>query len=211
VSERRLVPPRTWEDGLTVQDRSNEPAALAQRIHAGDASAERLLVERFSRGVRAILRHATREAADVDDLYQETFRIALERIRDGAVREPSQLAGFIAALARNLAIEHFRRGRHISPGNAELLNEMEAPGQSPLDSIAAGEQAECVRRVLEELPVQRDREVLRRYYLTADDKDGICRDFGLSRLQLNRVLFRARERFREHWLSQQAPAGKGTR
>jgi hypothetical protein len=34
-----------------------------------------------------------------------------------------------------------------------------------------------------------------------EDKDRICDDLGLTRLQFNRVLHRARERFREAWLS----------
>lgn len=193
-----------------VEDSSNDPSGLAERIQSGDSSAERAFIERFSRGVRAILRRAT-EGTAVDDLYQETFRIALERIRGGALRDPAQLAGFVAALARNLAIEHFRRGRHVLPGGAELLEQMEAPASNPVDILSQREEAECVRRVLEELPVERDREVLRRYYLTADDGELICHDFGLTRLQLNRVLYRARERFRALWVAREAPGGKGTR
>jgi hypothetical protein len=37
-------------------------------------------------------------------LYQETFRIALEKIRRGDVREPEKLSGFMGGIARNLVI-----------------------------------------------------------------------------------------------------------
>jgi RNA polymerase sigma-70 factor, ECF subfamily len=193
-----------------VLDPLDELTVLAERIRSGEMNAERELVERFSRGVRTILRHAANDAGVVDDLHQETFRIALERIRGGALREPSQLSGFLAALARNLATEHFRRVRRLPLENPDVLDGMEAPGRSPVDVISGRELAECVRRVLEELPVERDREVLRRFYLSSDDKDLICADFGLTRLQFNRVLHRARERFRELWASQEEP-GEGTR
>ena len=43
----------------------------------------------------------------------------------------------------------------------------------------------------------RDREILFRFYLAEDDKERICRDLGLTAVHFNRVLFRARERFRE--------------
>jgi DNA-directed RNA polymerase specialized sigma24 family protein len=69
-----------------VQDPSIEPAALAARIQSGDTRAERLFVERFSRGVRAILRHTTQDAAAVDDLFQETFRIGWRRSASGRRR-----------------------------------------------------------------------------------------------------------------------------
>ncbi len=53
-----------------------------------------------------------------------------------------------------------------------------------------------MRRVLEELPTERDREVLSRFYLAEDDSKKICADLGLATSHFKRVLFRARERYR---------------
>jgi RNA polymerase sigma-70 factor (ECF subfamily) len=39
--------------------------------------------------------------------------------------------------------------------------------------------------------------VLFRFYVVEDDKDRICADLGLTSLHFNRVLHRARERYRE--------------
>jgi len=66
------------------------------------------------------------------------------------------------------------------------------------------EQAALVHRILEELPTERDRAVLRRFYLGQETKDRICADYGLSSLQFNRVLHRARDRFRELWVQSAA-------
>ncbi len=173
--------------------------SLVERIRAGDALAETELVERFTRGVRAILRLAGREPALVDDLHQETMRILLERIRAGAVRDPAQLAGFVASLARNLATEHFRQLRRTEPRGEAILQLLEDPSPSAYEVAVLTEQAALVRRILEELPIERDRDVLRRFYLGQDSKDRICADYGLSSLQFNRVLHRARDRFRELW------------
>jgi DNA-directed RNA polymerase specialized sigma24 family protein len=82
-----------------------------------------------------------------------------------------------------------------------VLERIEAPECSSVDAIAQRQLAELVRLLLEELPTDRDREVLRRFYLTSDDKDLICADLSLTRLQFNRVLHRARERFRALWVS----------
>ena len=178
-----------------------DAASIARRIQAGDASAERALIERFGRGVRTILRHAARDAALVDDLYQDTFRVALERIRAGGLREPGQLGAFLAGLARHLTTEHFRRVRRSEAEDPSVLERMEAPASNSLEAIAQRQQAELVRRLLDELPTDRDREVLRRFYLSSDEKDLICADLDLTRLQFNRVLHRARERFRGVWVS----------
>ena len=51
--------------------------------------------------------------------------------------------------------------------------------------------------MLEEMPVARDREVLVRFYLNDEDREQICRELRLSEEHFNRVIFRARNRFRE--------------
>jgi RNA polymerase sigma-70 factor (ECF subfamily) len=176
-----------------------EAASIAVRIREGDPAAERALVERFSRGVRAILRNAARNPALVDDLHQETLRTALERIRAGALRDPSQLAGFLASLARNIATEHFRRLKRSDPRSEAVLERMESSAPGAAERLELHQQALHVRRVMAELSTDRDRELLRRFYLGDEDKDRICADLGLNSLQFNRVLHRARERFRELW------------
>ena len=66
----------------------SEPVELVRRILAGDPAAEREMVDRYSRGVRFLLLQLTRNPAWADDLYQETFRLALEKVRGGELREP---------------------------------------------------------------------------------------------------------------------------
>ena len=159
------------------------------------------MVERFSRGVKVILRNAGADTSAVDDLHQETFRIALEKIRGGELRYAAGLSGFIASLARNLATDHFRRGRRPTTNDPAALEAIQSPELGALERIEAGEQARCVRQVLEELGTERDREILRRFYLSAEAKEKICEDWGLSSLQFNRVLYRARERYRELYVT----------
>jgi hypothetical protein len=47
------------------------------------------------------------------------------------------------------------------------------------------------------LPTSRDREILIRFYLDEEDKDSICSSLRLSEAHFTRVIFRARNRFRE--------------
>jgi DNA-directed RNA polymerase specialized sigma24 family protein len=61
-----------------------------------------------------------------------------------------------------------------------------------------------VRQVIQELGTSRDRDILLRFYIAEEDKERISADFGLSSLQFNRVLHRARERYREILLERTA-------
>jgi RNA polymerase sigma-70 factor (ECF subfamily) len=178
----------------------DDPASLAGRIARGDRAAEDELVARYRRAVTVILSGSRRDAAAIEDLFQETFRIAIEKIRAGALREPERLSGFLCALARNLAIQHFRKiARHPSAGDPDP-EALAAPGAGPLEELLRSERAAITRRVLSELPSDRDRQILYRFYIAEDDKDRICRDLALTSLHFNRVLFRARERYRTLYL-----------
>ena len=174
------------------------PAALVTRIRAGEVAAEHELVARYSRGVLVILRRLASEAGTLDDLYQEVFLRALEKIRAGDVREPERLSGFICGLTRNLAIDYFRRrAPDASLSDSEAGAIVADPLAGPLDRILQMEDDGCVRRLLSEMRNDRDRELLVRFYLAEDDKEQICAALSLTALQFNRVLHRARERFRE--------------
>jgi RNA polymerase sigma-70 factor (ECF subfamily) len=187
-----------------------ECATLVRRIISGDGSAETELVHRYKRGLSAILLRSAGQRSVAEDLMQDTFQLALEKIRRGDVREPERLSGFICNIARNLAIDHFRQTsrherlqRELSPNSVSAAD--------PLQQVLAAERTTIVRRILEELRPVRDRQVLYRFYIAEQDKEQICGELGLTSLHFNRVLFRARERYRELYakLVKERPAGLG--
>jgi RNA polymerase sigma-70 factor, ECF subfamily len=170
---------------------------LVARILAGEKAAEHELIEHYSRGVSVILNRATGNGSLSEDLSQETFQIALEKIRRGEIREPERLSGFICSLARNLASDHFRRSRRVEgfaePDAVERIAEL-APSQ--LDRLLLQEKSKLILRLLHEM-AERDRQILYRFYIAEEDKQQICIDLELSSLHFNRVLHRARQRYRQ--------------
>jgi RNA polymerase sigma-70 factor (ECF subfamily) len=173
---------------------------LVRRIQAGNPAAEAELVARFSEGLSFLLRRWTRDITVAEDLFQETFRLALEKVRKGEVRDPDRLPGFLRSLAKNLSIEHYRRGsrREMREEELEAATEMTAPEASgQLGQLLRQEKAALVRQVLEELGSDRDRQVLFRFYIAEEDKEQIRSDLGLSGPEFNLVLFRARRRYRD--------------
>lgn len=173
-------------------------AALVQRIRSGDSRAESELVERYSRGLLFFLRRTTRSPTLSDDLHQETFRIALERLRRDGLGEPEKLSSFLLGTARNLFLGDYRkRARRGEDLEADPGVDPHDPRPGQLDAYLRREQSASVQRLIAELPTDRDRQVLLRFYVAEEDKESICADLGLSSLHFNRVLFRARQRFKE--------------
>ena len=183
---------------LTGENSDTELADIVNRIMAGDSAAEEELILRYSHGVSVIIDRIVRSHSAAQDVSQETFRIALEKIRSGHVRQPERLSGFVCAVARNTAIDYVRRARKtlaLGDGlNAEYIPDS-APSQ--LDEILNQERAAIVRRIISELKIKRDRDVLFRYFIAEEDKNKICTDLDLTRTQLNSVIFRASARFKE--------------
>jgi RNA polymerase sigma-70 factor, ECF subfamily len=182
---------------LIVKDVSTK-TCLVRRIMSGDQRAEAELVERYHHGVRILLRRELGETAIAADLYQETFRHVLERIRRGEVREPERLPGFVCSVARNLMINYFRclaRQERLTENEEDLLLPRPAPDQ--LEELLQKERAALVLQVLKEMPNKRDVQILFRFYLAEDEKEQICEDLGLKRCNFNIIIHRARRRFRE--------------
>lgn len=171
---------------------------LVSSIRTGDRQAEAELVERYSRGVMIIIRREVHDTAVAEDIYQDVFRIVLEKIRQGDVREPERLSGFVCGVARNLVIDYFRRAaRRESMAEIEEAAPLPHPAPDQLQELLQKEKADLVRHVLKEMPNERDIQALYRFYIADDDKEQICADLGLTISHFNIVLHRARERFRE--------------
>jgi RNA polymerase sigma-70 factor, ECF subfamily len=171
---------------------------LVRRIQRGDTVAEARLVERYSRGLLYMLRRTAGDPALAEDLHQETFRVVLERLRERGLEEPERLAGFLHRTAKNLFIGGYRKVvRRKTEGEIEGLEAVPDPMADPYREAARQEEAALVRRLIGELETDRDRQILYRFYIAEEEKERICADLDLSSLHFNRVLFRARQRFKE--------------
>lgn len=169
---------------------------LAERIGAGDAQAEELLIQRLRPGLQMMLVSRCRDPDLASDLCQDTLVIVLKRLRGKTMEDPSRLAAFAAQTARQLAFDARRRfdaRKTATDSDAVDSAELQAPVVDPLEqaSITA-----LVRSLLAELPQERDREILRQFYLFDRDKADICQFFGLTPGAFDQIVFRARARLR---------------
>jgi RNA polymerase sigma-70 factor (ECF subfamily) len=169
----------------------------APEVSTPAAAAQASLPE-LRRGVLFLLRREVRDPVLAEDLCSETMRIVLERLQREPLEDPTKLPAFLAQTARNLAIAEWRKRARRQTVTGEDATIAAQPDESvdASNAVQDRQRAEAVRRVLREMATPRDRELLVRYYLHDEDKAEICRRLGLSDAHFNRVIFRARERFR---------------
>lgn len=161
-------------------------------------------------------RRIDRDAAQ--DLLQRTFLQAIKKIRSDGLDDPSNLGGYLYRTATKLATTYWRGELARQHDNdRELMTNLMDDALSLEERVDHDILARSVRELIEELPAHRDREVLERFYLREESRVSICESLNLTNLQLNQVLWRARQRFGEilrkhglsHGRSRQAHASEG--
>jgi len=168
---------------------------LVARIAAGDRRAEADFIRYYERGVRVVVRRRCRPGDPVaEDIAQDVLARVLERLRAGAIRDAQSLPAYIqAAIVYTTNAEYRNRKPTESP---DVIDDM-AGEENPVTRLSSNQLGTLLRALLLQLPVARDREILSRFYLDEQDKEAVCRDLGIEASHFHRVVFRARERFRE--------------
>lgn len=148
-------------------------------------------------GLRALILRRVRDPEVAADILQDAAVTTLEKLRSGEIAHPENLGGYLYRVAINHLRNHRRKDR-TALSSPEQLEELRDVVDDPdWERVGRPQWAAAARRMLEEMPAARDRELLVRFYLNDEEKDTICRELNLSQEHFNRVIFRARNRFRE--------------
>jgi RNA polymerase sigma factor (sigma-70 family) len=172
---------------------------LCARIRAGDSNAETVLITRLQSGLRLAAHRASRGDFELArDVCQEALVILIRRLRTTGLEDPAGLEAFAAQTARNLVIAARRKNqRQCTATDMEALAAVPDPRRLVPEELASGRLGALVRHLVAELPRDRDRIILTRFYFMEDDKAEICRDLNLTEVGFNQVIFRARNRLRQ--------------
>lgn len=164
-----------------------------------DSRAEAALFARHVTWLRVLLLRQTDDPELAADLAQEALRIALERLRAGEIREPDALPAFLRSTAQNLLIEERRRNvRRRTDVDGEAIAKLaDEAGVGPYLHASGAQLADLVGRLIDEMTVPRDRELLWRHCVLDEEKAEVCRRLALEPAHFDRVLSRARSRLRE--------------
>ncbi|HEY0686328.1 MAG TPA: sigma-70 family RNA polymerase sigma factor [Steroidobacter sp.] len=162
----------------------------------GDDGISDEFVRRHYAELQSLLRRRIRDPAVAADLLNEAVATAMSHSRDGRVEHPERMAGYIYRVALNLYRNYrreFDNRSDLRAGPEDIHRIADNDGETQL--VDAG-LLRKVRTLIGELPTARDREIVKRFYLDEEEKESICQALALSPLHFDRVIFRARQRFR---------------
>lgn len=170
-----------------------ESAELVHRIRQGDRAAEAHFCERFHQPVLRMLLASTRDADRAEDVAQEALITVIIKLRDQGIDRPERLKSYVFQTARFTLVGWMRQTRlTLFPSMDDHEEHREAPETAALQD----EQREIVAGLIDRLDVERDREVLRRSYVIGEAKPVVCDALALTETHFDRVISRARLRFK---------------
>lgn len=179
VAGKRLV---QVDANIPVSPRVN--SREFERVTAGDPGEFAILYDRYARLVRSICFDRVRNLTDAEDLTQDIFLRAYQRI--GQLRRPDRIASWLAAIAR-CACQDWRRQRvREKQQSCGELPDLEVPraenDQSEIDAL---------RLAICELP-EKERLALHIHYLCEQPAE-VARDIlGMSSSGFYKLIERAR-------------------
>ena len=162
---------------------------LVRAVIAGEKTAYEKLYDRYAPLVRAICYDTTGNLADAQDLAQDVFMRAYEKLDH--LRDSDRFGRWLIGIARLRCREWYRqssqgRSKQVRLDNAELV----------IANPSNEGRIEMLREKIAALPAK-ERLALHAFYLQGESADSARRIMGLSRSGFYRVLDRARKRLEQ--------------
>ena len=155
-------------------------------------------VRRLQPGLRAVLLRWTRNVDTANDLCQDVMIAVIQTVRAGRLQNIAALSAYARQTAHNAWLMSLRK-----PGTVTLVEEPEsetvwgvAP-QTPEDLLTQFEMQRMVQTVLSEMSTERDRDLIRAFYLSGKSKQELMAHWQLNADQFDKVISRARDRMKK--------------
>lgn len=133
---------------------SETDGQLLQRCRQRDEAAWRELVSRHTRRVFGLAYRFCGRVDEAEDLTQEIFVRVFQNL-DRFRETEGPFSTWLTAVARNLAIDHYRRRREERQRQAQdpaVLEVISAPGEGPLGEVERAERVQLLHSGLRALP-----------------------------------------------------------
>ena len=180
-------------------DEAQESELLVERIVNGDKNAEEEIVKKYQAGLYIILKGQIFKGNEsiLDDVIQDTWCVVLQKIRNNEIKERGKFNSYLIAVGRAQLVMHVRKIVSRKTVSDDVLDLLQDEFTDPYELLKKVKKAQIVAQAIDQLPTQRDRDILKAHHLLEQNKETICENLGLSDAHFTRVIFRARNRLKQ--------------
>ena len=176
---------------LNATTETRTVAELVRAAQTGDRDAFGLLFERYRPGIVALAMRRVRNADEAEELAQDVFIQAMQKIDQ--LRVPEAFGGWLRRIVHRMAINRMTRTRTAVPCDPETL-EATCLAEGTPDQVAQDrEQADAVRDSIDRLG-ELDQETLKAFYLRGRTLIEMSAEFDAPIGTIKRRLHVARKR-----------------
>ena len=169
--------------GVDLNAEDEDDNALMGRIAAGDPVSLRQLMARHASRMLKLGERVTGNAADADEIVQETFVKVWRMAPDWRTNGPAKLSTWLHRVVLNAAIDRTRRRQHLPLDEITMADEM-ATTSDAFEEMRRQQRQALVAEAMQDLPI-RQRRALSLYYFAetrAAEAAGIM-DVSLSAME----------------------------
>ena len=171
-----------------------EITVLVERAQQGDKLAYGELVKRFQGSVYAMALTRVHNPLEAEELAQEVFVHGMKKIAQ--LRDPRCFGGWLRQITARMAINRLTRRGLVSGTEPEVLDNVQARTQSPVEQIELGEAKAELHAGLHRLK-ELDRLTLEAFYLHGRSLKQMSREFETPVGTIKRRLHVARQRLKD--------------
>ncbi len=136
---------------------------LVKGFMAGNDVCFDVLLSRYKSKVFTTIHLIVRDRSVAEDLFQDVMIKVVRMIRSGSYNEEGKFLPWVVRIARNLAIDHFRKVQrnpmqHESD-DFDIFSNVQQAEDSSEDKIIIDENSRYIRELIQQLP-EKQREVL---------------------------------------------------
>ena len=204
---------------IAGENEQHPDVALVERVRGGDVSAYDTLVRKYERQVFRIAQHITQNREDAEDVVQDAFLKAYEKLEQ--FQGNSKFYTWLVRIAVNESLMRLRKrrtGRMVSIDEDVETEEGSVPrdladwAPNPEQNYTQAELAEILRKTIQGLP-QGFRVVFALRDVEGLSTEETAETLGLSipavKSRLLRARLQLRERLSRYFKQKAAPAGNG--
>jgi RNA polymerase sigma-70 factor (ECF subfamily) len=171
-----------------------------EKLKSGDFRTQQHFVSYFSHFAQLKFGKRLRSTSEVEDARQETFLRFFKQLHKDGIREPKRLGAYVNGICNRILLERFNPARHEETSVEEDAGaEIPDPAIDAVQLIVNRETQETVREILDTLP-DKHRLLIQEVIFNEEDRDEVCRKFGVSRENLRVLLHRAIKSFESGYL-----------
>lgn len=150
-----------------MSEQIKDRALIKQYIQGNEACLE-MLINKHKNKVFTTILLIVNDQYIAEDLFQETFIKVIKTFKSGKYNEEGKFLPWVVRIARNLAIDHFRKSKRMptitSQAGEDIFRTIEISDSNREESYIRNQRDDTVRQIINMLPPEQKEVLVLRHY-----------------------------------------------